>query len=223
MGGPIVEIDLDQISRIIRAVERLEKLPPNPPVGRPQGPVPQPNLRHFELAAHLVPGGSAPAYPRDFDGTDDYDTDLAGDQFTVHDLLGIHRGRAEGAYSAPHDTGSRGMAQKRNGLWQIVQMQPHAAMIRCSVNMGSGLLTSDTVITVDNVFIVGPPGAILAEGPVTQVLNLLADAADDDGVLLAYWEDDIDDAGAGSGSGGSGSGGSGADGRWISLGPICPA
>lgn len=221
MGGPLVEMDLDQISRIIRAVERIEKLPLNLLFGRQHGPVPKPNLRHFELAAHLVPGGSALAYPRDFDGTDDYDTDLAGDQFTVHDMLGIHRGRANGAYSSPHDTGSRGMAQKRNGLWQIIQMQPHAAMIRCLTN--GVVLTSDAIITVDAVFIVGPPGAILAEGPVTQVINYLEDAADDDAVLMAYWEDDIDDAGDGGGSGGSGSGGSGADGRWISLGPICPA
>ncbi|KKN79793.1 hypothetical protein LCGC14_0336480 [marine sediment metagenome] len=221
MGGPIVEIDLDQISRIIRAVERVEKLPPNPPAGRPRGPVPKPNLRHFELAAHLVPGGSALAYPRDFDGTDDYTTNLSGTKFTVHDLLGIHRGRAQGAYSSPHDDGSRGIAEKRNGLWQIIAMQPHALKIECLTN--GAVLTTDANITVDNVKILFPVGAIFAEGLPTEIVNRFKDEADTNAIVTASWDDDIADDGVGSGSGGTGSGGSGADGRYACDDITCPA
>ncbi len=221
MGGPFVDADLDQWSRVIRAVERMEKLPLTLLVGRQHGPVVNPNLRHFELAAHLFPGDSALAYPRDFDGTDDYTTDLSGTKFTVHDMLGIHRGRAQGAYSSPHDDGSRGIAQKRNGLWQIIAIQPHALKIECLTN--GAVLTSDTNITVDNVKILFPIGAIFAEGLPTEIVNRFSDAADTNAIVTASWDDDIADDGVGSGSGGTGSGGSGADGRYACDDITCPA
>ena len=218
------KLTVTQIAWLVGAAKRIYALPQNLLTGRPHQGQAKRRLRHFELNGHLVPGGSAPAFPRQFDGTDSYTTDTGGTQFTVHDMLGIHRGRKRGAYSSPHDTGSRGIAEQRNGLWQIITMEPHALLIRGEVNMGSaGLDAGDAVITIDNVKIMNPVGAILAEGPVTQVVNLFGDAGDDGALVLAVWEDDIDDGGVGSGSGGSGSGGSGADGRWVSIGVTCPA
>lgn len=220
MGGPIVELDLDQVSRIIRGTELIEHLAKTLLFGQRHGPVPTPNLRHFELAAHLFPGDSALAFPRVFDGTDSYDTDTGGTKYTVHDHLAIYRGRARGAYSAPHDIGSLGMAEKRNGQWQIISMQPHALLIQCLAN---GAFADDAaIITIDNVTILQPIGAILAEGLPTQIENSFADEVDDNAKIIACWDDDIDDDGAGSGSGGSGSGGTGADGKWKCLAIACP-
>lgn len=221
MGGPIVDLDLDQVSRIIRGTEMIEQLLKTSWVRQLHGPVPTPNLRHFELAAHLFPGDSALAFPRVFDGTDSYDTDTGGTKYTVHDMLAIHRGRARGAYDAPHDTGSRGIVEKRNGLWQIISMQPHALQIQCFAN--GAFTAEDEIITIDTVTILQPIGAILAEGLPTQIENTFADEVDNNAKIIATWDDDIDDDGAGSGSGGSGSGGSGADGKWKCLAIACPA
>ncbi len=221
MPETFIKLTVAQLSYIVGGVKKALNLPQNLPQRRPQGGSGKLRLRHFELNAHMPPGGTAAAFPRDFDGTDSYVTDTGGTEFDVHDMLGIYRGRKRGAYSSPHDTGSRGIAQLRNGIWQIISMQPHALTIEALTN--GAVLTSDAIITIDTVKILNPIGAILAEGLPTQVENTFSDAADTNAVLIAVWDDDLADDGVGSGSGGSGSGGSGADGRWKCIAIECPA
>lgn len=189
MAGPDVVFDLDQASWLIQAAESEFARHKNDRPPRPKDYSPQSRIRHFELSAALTPGGNALAYPRDFDGTDDYTTDTGGSTFKVYDILGLYRGRAEGAFSSPEDTGSRGIAIKRNGLWQIVAMQPHALEIHALVNMGAGLGTGDSNITVDAVNIMNPIGAILVEGPITTIPNTFADASDDNSIVIASWDE----------------------------------
>lgn len=149
-------------------------------------------VRHIELSDDLdpTPGGTADAYPRNWNGTA-YVTDLTATPFEVVDVLGIYRGRGRNSFSQTWD-GSKGRAVLRNGQWEIEELQPHATEITCLIDMAAGLVTTDVNITVDTATIMSPVGAIWAFGLVTSVLNKHDFAGDDDGVVTAKWNEDTD-------------------------------
>jgi len=139
--------------------------------------------RKFELKDTLTPGGTATAYQMPWSGSA-YVTDTS-EEFEVVDTLGTYRGRAKGT-----EHGSYGEAawSEEAQRWEITQIEPHALRIKCQVDMGSGLSTTDSTITVDNVLIMQPTGAILL-AEVTEIDNNFDWEADDDARVDAVWDE----------------------------------
>lgn len=144
------------------------------------GEVGDASLVFFELTEALTPGGNADAARLvDSEGAwvvDDEDT------FTVYDDLGCFRGRApsEGV------NGSRGFATLLGERYSIVNLQPHAQIIKASVNEAGGVLTSDDDFAVDGVTAFLPEGSIIVSTPSSADNYFHWEIADDGLVLLAW-------------------------------------
>jgi hypothetical protein len=149
-------------------------------------------VRWFELKDALTPGGSATAHRRKWDAdAEEYETDTDADaEFEVYDELGLWRGRAKDEYSSPHDAGSIGWAQKLDQRWQIIQMQPHALLIRGQNT--AAVATTDETFTIDSVTVEFPVGAIITDqdpaGNIT-IHNVHDHEGDDEAEVAATWSE----------------------------------
>ncbi len=163
-------------------------------------------FQYFELYDSLAPGGSAEAYPMEYDDDSGlYVTDLTQDTFTVWDAGSRFRGRARGVESGWD--GSKGLAVYRDGNWQIEWLQPHATWIVCLVY--DKFEITDTWILVDTVGVTGPTDSALLMGSVSQVANIHEWSGGDGQTLQAVWNDSDErwdavqkDCGSGVASGG---------------------
>lgn len=144
-------------------------------------------FRRFELKDALTPGSNATAHPLDKDGVVDT---TAANEFEVYDFHGLYRGRARNAYSSPHNRGSRGEAKRHSdsGHWEIVQMEPHALMIK-------GAATADwtaSTFTIDGVTVLQPIGGIITNfdpaGNVTVTDTFDWDGSNND-TVIAVWNE----------------------------------
>ena len=151
-------------------------------------------VRYFELYGSLAPGDTAQAYPRNWSsGAGDYVTDTGADTFPVVDVLNEFRGRARGVEDGW--AGSKGMAVKRHGQWEIEKLEKHAIRITCTVNEPedsggyAGFTSCDAWISVDNVVVTQPVDTALLMFDVTQVFNLFDWDGDDNQTLEAEWND----------------------------------
>ena len=143
-------------------------------------------FKYFELYDSLAPGGSAEAYPMEYDDDSGlYVTDLTEDTFTVYDVGGRFRGRARGVESGWD--GSKGLAVYRNGRWEIDWLQEHATWILCLVN--GAFETGDANISVDNIVVIAPTDTALRMSNITEVDNLHSWAGGDGQTLQARWDD----------------------------------
>lgn len=149
----------------------------------------EPTERDFELKDDIDPGDTVTAYLRVEEVTD---TD---EEFEVTDKLEVYRGRAQDKYSGPDDRGSLGRAVLLNGVWEIREMEPHALILRAQINMAGDLGSGDANITVDNVTIVQPTGAIIVDAaslPITSLPNTFSQSASDDDMVDAIWNQDTE-------------------------------
>lgn len=158
--------------------------------------------RHFELYDDLAPGGTPQAYPRPWDeDATDYATDTDEDTFEVVDVLKRFRGRGrDESASAEEDSGgtrgkhgSRGVAVKRHGQWEIEYLQPHATFLRCLVDESGDFTTSTLTVDVDTVQVVQPTDKALLMADVTTVENIWEWAGLDDQRVIALWNDATED------------------------------
>lgn len=162
-------------------------------------------LREFELKTNLNKGSTAVAHTRHrAGGIWATDTDASA-EFTVRDMHSEYIGRGRDVYSSPHNLGSYGRARLIKGEWEIYHLTPHAIHIQGLVNMGSGLLTTDSNITVDGI-VICTTGGILVRGLPTTIPNTYADAADNNAPFDAFWDDSL-----------------GVDGGWRNIAIMCPA
>ena len=164
----------------------------SPQSGRWEALAPHGGLKiQFELKTAKTPGNSATAYVRVWSGSD-YVTDTDY-EVTVYDRLGKWRGRAKDAYSSPNDAGSRGVAEWDDVAQrlEIVDMQPHALMIR-------GLATADFTdadgnIDIDGVDVMQPIGGLIANTDPAGNVNCTNDtgfSGDNNAVVKAVWNED---------------------------------
>lgn len=145
------------------------------------------DMMRFELKYDLTPGGTVDAYYLDAVGSIQ-----AGVVFEVTDVLGVHRGRAAGKYSAPHHRGSQGYAWYMHDLrrFEIIKMQPHALQIK-------GALTADLVkatgsFNIETVTVMQPPGGIITDtDPASATFNITNRKfdGDDEAICIATWDE----------------------------------
>lgn len=188
--GLLLQPDVvSRLYRMLRWYEASGHAPPRPAASDARL-VPH-ELRRFELAAALTPGGSALAWLRRWDESADAyatssDTAL---QFTVYDAFGTFRGRAKDAYSSPHDAGSRGLAWKPHDCqrWEIVDMTRHALLIR-----GSATTASGAGLAIDGISVLNPVGAIITTNDPAGSITLANPHGwdwDDDAIITAAWNE----------------------------------
>lgn len=144
--------------------------------------------QRFELKDSLSPGSIADAHPRT-GGVTDTDPELV---FSVSDILGEYRGRARDAFSSPDNRGSLGRAVLVGAVWEIRELEPHAMKIKALIDMSLGLKDVDENITIDEVTITQPVGAILMDPTITEVTNVLSEDGDDDAIVYAEWNQDLE-------------------------------
>lgn len=149
----------------------------------PRGGTP---FRYFELYGSLAPGGSAEAFPMEFDSDSGlYITQLEEDTFTVIDVGSRFRGRARGVEEGWD--GSKGLAIFRNGEWEIEWLQDHATWALCLVS--SKFETDDEFISVDTVSIIGPTDQALEMSNITQAKNIFEWSGGFGQTLMIQWDD----------------------------------
>lgn len=136
-------------------------------------------VARFELLANLAPGGSALARL----------VDDSAATFTVHDALGVCRGRAR---SEGYHAGSIGYARFYHdlGRWEVIAMQPHALILGALVNEASGVERTTATFAVDGVVMLQPTGGLLDTVPTTARNVLKLRLLDNDPVLLVWNETD---------------------------------
>jgi len=158
------------------------------------------DMMRFELKEALTPGGTVDAYYLDAAGSIQ-----SGVVFEVTDVLGVHRGRANGAFSSPHHRGSQGYAWYMHDLerFEIMKLQPHALQIM-------GDLTADVSggisFTMENVYVMQPPGAIITDtNPASSTFSVTNREFDGDegDEAIATWDEN--------------------DGDWKALDVMCPS
>lgn len=144
-------------------------------------------FRYFELYDSLAPGGTAEAYPMEFDSDSGlYITQLDEDTFPVIDVGSRFRGRARGVESGWD--GSKGLAIFRNGAWEIEWLQDHAIWAVCLVS--SKFEEGDGFISVYSVSVIGPTDQALLMGSVTQAVNIHGWSGGFNQTLQIRWRDD---------------------------------
>jgi hypothetical protein len=165
-------------------------------------------LRRFELVEDLAPGGSARA--RWLKGDDrDYTLSTSDDdQFTVHDPLGVHRGRKKDKYTGSHAQGSRGLAWKPHDhdAWEILTLQPHALMVRGVTSAAVQSTDATFEITSASLKVMQPIGGLICDqdpGENLTVQNDLDWDIDSGGLVFAAWDEDAEE--------------------WIAIQAACPA
>ena len=144
------------------------------------------NMMRFELKYDLAPGGTVDAYYLTADGSI-----AAGVTFPVTDFLGVHRGRGEGTLTSPNDRGSQGYAWYFHdiGRFEILKLQPHALRI---TGLADGTVAEDDdTLTLSNVQIMQPTGALAMEDLTADGLveNAFGWAIDNTGRVDAVWNE----------------------------------
>ncbi len=151
-------------------------------------PVEQDQGKYFELSDPLEPGGTAPAFPRNWNGTE-YVTDTDTDTFDVVDVLERFRGRGRDFTDPANELeGSIGLAISRNGQWEIEHLQPHALFIVCAAD---GAFTSSTEpVSIKDVIVIQPVDtALLMEDPTITVDNPHDYEGSDGARIVGMWND----------------------------------
>jgi hypothetical protein len=151
----------------------------------PRGGTP---FRYFELYDSLAPGGTAQAFPMEFDSDSGlYVTQLNEDTFPVIDVGSRFRGRARDTMESPDEDGSKGLAIFRNGEWEIEWLQDHATWALCLVS--SKFEIDDEFIPVDTVSIIGPTDQALEMSNITQAKNIFGWSGGFGQTLMIQWDD----------------------------------
>jgi hypothetical protein len=155
-------------------------------------------FRRFELKDDLAPGGTADAYLLE-------DGEVNEEKvFEITDKRGIYRGRKKDKFVSPHDQGSRGEAEYRDGEWQIRWLTPQSLMIHGKLT--ADLATTDSTFTIDGVTVMNPIGGLITDqdpGDDVTVYNIFSWEGDNNGIVVAVWNQDT--------------------GRWEAIQVECPA
>lgn len=142
----------------------------------------------------VSPGQEVIAHPRDWNGSAWVTDTAGGSEYTVVDELGVYRGRGRSQYSSPHNQGSLGRSRfnSESGEHEIVQLEPHALMIRGTT---TGEWTAGS-FNIDTVKVMQPIGAIITDYdpaddiPINDFLDFEGSSSD---VIVAVWdEEDVD-------------------------------